>query len=51
MGGWPAPFGITLVADLLSAIMVVLTGIIGLAWRSTRWPPSAAATRSSATTR
>lgn len=31
MGNWPAPFGITLVADLFSAIMVVLTGIIGLA--------------------
>jgi len=31
MGGWPAPFGITLVADLLSAAMVVITGLIGLA--------------------
>lgn len=31
LGGWPAPFGITLVADLLSAIMVVLTGLMGLA--------------------
>ncbi|WP_456269765.1 Na+/H+ antiporter subunit D [Kushneria sp. AK178] len=31
VGGWAAPFGITLVADLLSAIMVVLTGIIGFA--------------------
>ncbi len=31
MGGWPAPFGITLVADALSAIMVVITGITGLA--------------------
>jgi len=31
MGGWPAPFGITLVADGLSAIMVVITGITGLA--------------------
>jgi multicomponent Na+:H+ antiporter subunit D len=30
MGDWPAPFGITLVADLFSAIMVVLAGIIGL---------------------
>jgi multicomponent Na+:H+ antiporter subunit D len=30
-GNWPAPFGITLVADLLSAIMVVLTGMMGLA--------------------
>lgn len=31
VGNWPAPFGITLVADLLSAIMVVLAGLIGLA--------------------
>jgi multicomponent Na+:H+ antiporter subunit D len=31
IGNWPAPFGITLVADLFSAIMLVLTGIIGLA--------------------
>jgi multicomponent Na+:H+ antiporter subunit D len=29
MGNWPAPFGITFVADLLSVIMLVLTGIIG----------------------
>ena len=31
LGNWPAPFGITLVADLFSAIMIVLTAIIGLA--------------------
>ena len=31
MGGWPAPFGITLVADLLSAVMVLATGLTGLA--------------------
>lgn len=31
MGNWPAPYGITLVADLLSAIMVVLAGLVGLA--------------------
>lgn len=31
MGSWPAPFGITLVADLFSAIMVVVSGLIGLA--------------------
>jgi len=31
MGAWPAPFGIILVADLFSAIMVVLAGVIGLA--------------------
>ena len=31
MGGWPAPFGITVVADLFSAVMVVLAGMMGLA--------------------
>jgi multicomponent Na+:H+ antiporter subunit D len=31
VGNWPAPFGIILVADLFSAIMVVLAGLIGLA--------------------
>jgi multicomponent Na+:H+ antiporter subunit D len=31
IGGWEAPFGITLVADLFSAIMVALTGLMGLA--------------------
>lgn len=31
MGSWPAPFGIVLVSDMLAAIMVVLTGIIGFA--------------------
>lgn len=30
IGNWPAPFGITLIADLLSAIMVVLAAVIGL---------------------
>jgi multicomponent Na+:H+ antiporter subunit D len=29
IGDWPAPFGITLVADLFSALMVVLAGVIG----------------------
>lgn len=29
-GGWPAPFGISLVADVFSAVMVVLTGLMGL---------------------
>ncbi len=29
MGNWEAPFGITLVSDLLSAIMVLITSIIG----------------------
>ncbi|MEQ8770012.1 MAG: proton-conducting transporter membrane subunit [Phycisphaerales bacterium] len=31
IGGWAAPYGIGLVADLLSAIMVLLTSIVGLA--------------------
>jgi multicomponent Na+:H+ antiporter subunit D len=31
MGAWPAPFGITLVADHLSAIMLVVAAVIGLA--------------------
>jgi multicomponent Na+:H+ antiporter subunit D len=31
MGGWPAPFGITLVADRLSALMVLMAGVVGLA--------------------
>jgi multicomponent Na+:H+ antiporter subunit D len=31
MGGWPAPFGITLVADFLGVVMVVITAITGLA--------------------
>ncbi len=31
IGRWPAPFGITLVADLLSAVMVSVTGIVGAA--------------------
>lgn len=31
IGNWPAPFGITLAADLTAAIMVLVTAIIGLA--------------------
>lgn len=31
MGNWPAPFGITLVADRLSALMVFLTASVALA--------------------
>jgi multicomponent Na+:H+ antiporter subunit D len=31
IGNWPAPFGITLAADLLSAIMVVMGAFMGLA--------------------
>lgn len=31
MSNWDAPFGITLVADLLSGVMVVITAITGLA--------------------
>src|SRR5687768_9187055 len=31
IASWPAPFGITLVADLFSALLVVMVGIIGTA--------------------
>lgn len=31
MGGWQAPYGITVVIDRLSAAMVAITGVIGLA--------------------
>ena len=31
VGDWPAPFGITMVADLFSAILVVLTGVLATA--------------------
>jgi len=30
MGDWPAPFGITFVADTFSAIMVVMTALVGV---------------------
>ena len=30
-GGWPAPFGVVFAADALSAAMVVITGVLGLA--------------------
>jgi multicomponent Na+:H+ antiporter subunit D len=38
LGNWPAPFGLSLVADLFSAIMVVLTGLMGGWQSSTRSP-------------
>jgi multicomponent K+:H+ antiporter subunit D len=31
LGDWPAPFGIVLVADRLSALLVLLAGVLGLA--------------------
>ena len=31
VGGWPAPFGITLVADLLAALLVLAVGIVAVA--------------------
>jgi multicomponent Na+:H+ antiporter subunit D len=34
-GEWPAPFGITLVADLLSAMLVAATAIVGIAVTAT----------------
>ncbi|MBZ0292847.1 MAG: Na+/H+ antiporter subunit D [Anaerolineae bacterium] len=30
IGDWPAPFGIVMVADLFSAIMVIMAGLIGV---------------------
>jgi len=35
VGGWPAPFGITLVADVFSALLLVMVGIIGAAVTAT----------------
>ncbi len=31
LGNWPAPFGITLVADYLAAVMVAVSGFVGFA--------------------
>ena len=31
IGNWPAPFGITLIADLLAAMLVVAVGVVGVA--------------------
>lgn len=31
LGGWPAPFGITLAADTFSAMLVLVNGVLGLA--------------------
>jgi multicomponent Na+:H+ antiporter subunit D len=31
VGGWQAPFGITLVADLLAALLVLAVGVVGVA--------------------
>jgi len=30
VGNWPAPFGITFVADIFSAIMLIMSGVVGL---------------------
>lgn len=40
VGNWPAPFGIVLVADWLSAIMLAMTSLLGLAgliYAAARW--------------
>ncbi|GMN81153.1 hypothetical protein GmRootV512_53620 [Variovorax sp. V512] len=42
-GNWRAPFGITLVADRLSTMMVALTGVVAFAARSI--PPRAGTAR------
>lgn len=31
VGGWPAPFGISLVGDVFSALMVAVTAVVGIA--------------------
>jgi len=31
IGGWPAPFGVVMVADLFSALMVVITAVVAFA--------------------
>ncbi|WP_151448530.1 monovalent cation/H+ antiporter subunit D [Lacisediminimonas profundi] len=39
-GNWPVPFGIVLVVDRLSALMIVLTGCVGMAallYATARW--------------
>jgi len=36
IGDWPAPFGIVLVADRLSALMTTLTAVLAIA-SSSRW--------------
>ena len=36
-GGWPAPFGITLVADSLSVLMLLLTAVIAFATNLYSW--------------
>src|SRR6478672_2939934 len=30
IGAWPAPYGITLVADLLAAVLVIAVGVVGV---------------------
>ena len=50
VGDWPAPFGITLVADLFSAILVSLAGVLAVAVCSTRRPPSTRPASATATT-
>ncbi len=40
LGGWPAPFGIVLVADRLAAIMLTLNAVLGIAaltYATARW--------------
>ena len=52
ISGWPAPFGITLVADLLAAILVVAVGVVGISdHRSSPFPASIHGAKRSATTR
>ena len=51
ISGWPAPFGITLVADLLAAMLVVAVGVVGVAVTASPSPASIHGAKRSATTR
>jgi len=39
VASWPAPFGITLVADLFSALMIVMVSVIGVAVTGSSFAP------------
>ena len=51
VSGWPAPFGITLVADLLAAMLVLAVGVVGVAVTARRSRASIRGAKRSATTR
>ena len=51
VSGWPAPFGITLVADLLAGLLVVAVGVVASRSRSLHSQASIQGERHSVTTR